>query len=89
MKKWIFLGIGLVVGIGIGTIGTRNHYRKLAFDEINEARDVFRKMASSKEAVNRNAEMKQKMMTDIPESEEKSGSDEDKTGKTGTKAHFS
>ena len=67
MKKWIFLGLGMVIGAGIGVLSVRGHYRKLAFDEINEARDVFRKMAAAKDAVGRNIEMKKEIMSDISE----------------------
>ena len=77
MKKWIFFGIGMVLGAGIGVLSVRRHYRKLAFDEINEARDVFRKMSASKEAANRNDELKKKL---IEESEENG---QEKSGKTG------
>lgn len=78
MKNWMIFGIGLVAGAGIGVLGVRNHYKKLAFDEINEARDVFRKMAASKEAAVRNSEMKLKMVSDIPENTEKEGSNDEK-----------
>lgn len=79
MNKWIFLGVGMAVGAGIGILATRGHYKKLAFDEINEARETFRKMRASKEAADRNDEMKRKMMSE-------GAADETKTGKTGIKS---
>ncbi len=80
LKEWLFLGAGMAIGAGIGVLAVRSHYRKLAFDEINEARDVFRKMAVAKEAASRNDEMKRKMQSDNSGEEGNSG---DKTGKTG------
>ena len=92
MNKLIFFGAGLIVGAGIGVLSVRGHYRKLAFDEINEARDVFRKMTASKEAALRNTEKKDQILNDISgktattatkESDENEKSPK-KTGKTAT-----
>ena len=90
MKKWIFLGVGLVLGAGIGVLSTRGYYRKLAFDEINEARATFRKMTASKEAANRNDEMKKKIVEkDDPEESGKTGKVVQNSGKKADFSQFS
>lgn len=85
MKNLIFFGAGMIVGAGIGVLAVRGHYRKLAFDEINEARDVFRKMSASKEAALKNSEMKNQILNDISASDAENLNKSDATDATDAK----
>ena len=78
MKSWIFFVGGMAVGAGIGVLAVRNHYRKLAFDEINEVREYAKRKIASKEMADKNSEAKKALMNDISENSE------EETGKTGT-----
>ena len=87
MKRIIFFGLGLVVGAGIGVLATRGHYRKLAFDEINEAREAFRNMKSVRKVTTTKTTIKttttNKSGNEEQETEPINGEDPEKTGKTG------
>ena len=62
MNKVIFFSIGLVVGAGIGVLASRGYYRKLAFQEISEVRDIYRKKTAAKEQIERNEELKKQFL---------------------------
>ena len=62
MKNVIFCVTCVSFGIGIGILATKNHYKKLAFHEINEVREVYRRKNAAKEAVDRNAELKKQLL---------------------------
>ena len=75
MKNVIFFVVGVGLGAGIGVLASRGHYRKLAFDEINEARETFRKMAASKDLADKNSREKADFLK----------KQDEKTGKNDTK----
>lgn len=92
MKKWIFLGIGLVIGGGLGVLCTKKHYQDIAFHEISECRDLYKKKAAAAELARKNQEEKDKLMLKLEENsdfeaenDEKSASKMTKTGQTDTK----
>lgn len=62
MKNLIFLLAGLGLGVGIGILSTRNHYRKIAYKEINEVREARKRRAESKELAEKNRAMKQAVL---------------------------
>lgn len=62
MKNLIFFVVGVGLGAGIGVLASREHYRKLAFDEINDARETFRKMAASKGLADKNSKEKEEFL---------------------------
>lgn len=69
MNKWIFFGIGAAVGSAVTLLSVRNHYRKLAFHEIHEARetlhDVYRKKLAAKELADKNSEQKERLRAEF------------------------
>lgn len=62
MKNLIFLLAGLGLGVGIGILSARNHYRKIAYKEINEVREARKRRAESKELAEKNRAMKQAVL---------------------------
>ena len=79
MNKWLYLLIGVVVGGGIGVLCSKKYYQKLAFDEITDIREMYRKKTAAKELIDKNSELKKKLL------DEKNDSKTKETGKTGSK----
>lgn len=82
MKNVIFFVGGVVLGAGIGVLATKEHYKKLAFDEINEIREYSKRKIAAKELADKNEEAKEKLLNDI------SGLDAVYTGEDREKKEF-
>lgn len=78
MKNLIFFVVGVGLGAGIGVLASRGHYRKLAFDEINDARETFRKMAASKGLADKNSKEKEEFLRNQDEISSKNAQNDEK-----------
>ena len=76
MKNVIFFSLGAALGSIVTVLCVKNHYRKLADEEIDEVREAFHRKTVSKELAERNSEAKKAFLSDI--SNEKEGSKEEK-----------
>lgn len=65
MNKWIFFGIGVAVGSAVTFISVKKHYAQLAYTEINEVRESYKRKIAAKEIADRNDEEKKKLLRDI------------------------
>lgn len=103
MKRLIFFGVGVAVGSAVTYFAVKKHFQNLAFSEINEVRDMYKKKYAAKDLIEKNSEEKAKMMekigdfnTKLPklpqendENDEKNGSKMSKTAKTDAKLEYS
>lgn len=84
MKEWIFFGIGVAVGSAVTFYTVKKHFQKLAFDEINEVRDMYKKKYAAKDLADKNSEEKAKMMEKIGKTDTLNTKLTHKNGKTDT-----
>lgn len=62
MKNVIFFGLGAIAGAVVTVLCVKGHYQKLADDEIQEIRDVYRKKIASKEIADKNSAAKKALL---------------------------
>lgn len=61
MKKLLYFGFGIVIGAGIGILCSRNHYKQIAYTEINDVRNAYRKKNAAREKADKNSDMKDEL----------------------------
>ena len=72
MKNVIFFGLGLIAGAVTGVLCAKGYYQKIAEEEIEEVREVYRKKTASKELADKNSEAKRVLLEEkMPENEAK------------------
>lgn len=74
MKQVLYFALGVAAGAAVTFLSVKKHYEQLAFNEINEIKETYRKKVASKELADKNIEEKKKLMSD----------ETGKTGVTGT-----
>lgn len=85
MNKWIFLGIGVAAGSAVTFVSVRGYYKKLAFKEISECREMYKKRCAAKDLADKNSEEKRRLIEKMDaENNEKNASKMSKTDATGT-----
>ena len=58
MKNVIFFGLGAITGAVAAVLCVKGHYQRIAREEIEEVREVYRKKTASKELADKNSEAK-------------------------------
>lgn len=69
MKPILYFVFGVAAGAAVTFFAVKKHYEQLAFDEINEIRDTYRKKYASKELIQKNEEAKKKLIHEAEEKE--------------------
>ena len=79
MNKLLYFGIGVVLGAGIGILCSKKHYEQLAYTEINDIRNAYKKKAAAREKVEKNSEMKEELYQKASEAQERYSGGESET----------
>lgn len=83
----------MAVGSTVTFVAVRGHYRKLAFDEINECREMYKRKIAAKEKADKNSEEKARLIEKIgeprPENESENKNKSKKTDATAPETDYS
>ena len=74
MKQVLYFALGVAAGAAVTFLSVKKHYEHLAFNEISEIKETYRKKVASKELADKNNEEKKKLLSN----------ETGKTGVTGT-----
>lgn len=64
MKPVLYFVIGVAAGAAVTFLSVKKHYEQLAYHEINDIRNAYRKKSASKELADKNKEEKKKLIED-------------------------
>ena len=71
MERLLYFGIGMVLGAGIGVLCSKKHYEQLAYTEINDIRNAYKKKTAAREKVEKNSEMKEELYQKAVDAQER------------------
>lgn len=71
MKKLLYFGIGVVIGAGIGILCSKKHYEQIAYSEINDVRNAYKKKMAAREKIEKNSEMKEELYQKASEAQKR------------------
>lgn len=69
MKPVLYFVFGVAAGAAVTFLAVKKHYEQLAYDEINDIRDTYRKKYASKELIEKNEKAKEKLIMEAEKTE--------------------